>query len=574
MKEEQMSKEVNLSRRSFLKGAALAGAAGVGAAALVGCASDSASSTEGTAYLPSSWDAEADMIIVGFGAGGLGAGITATNDGLGSCIILEAAPEGEEGGNSRVCGQNLLIPDDIDEGVTYMDALCGPYPLSSDRSEHLALIKAWATALHENKEWLEGLGANVTATSMNSHEFPELEGNEKGATCYLIDNTVGQSAFWNFLKETSDSLGIDVRYGTRAVKLVRNPLTNECLGVEATTEGDTTLYFKAKKGVLLACGGFENNFEMAKAYAPSGIYWDAFYGTPYNRGDGFKMVAPFGAQLWNMNSMPGPSFGHSLNGEDSPHCWMGSFTTKDYIYVGPNGKRIASEEWLNGTTRHGKHNINGVYQCFPFNTPSYVVFGQDAFDSYAITEVGMSWATLIKGYIANDAAGLLEKGVIAKADTIEALAEKIGYDPAILAETITTYNGYAAAGFDPDYHRGEDIYETNALVSAQGLNKEGATQAEAGIPGFPLVPINGPYYAMKLRVSIGANTQGGPKRDVNANIVDVDNNPIPRLYGAGEFGPIYSYMYNGGGNVSEALAYGRLAARSIGALKPWDAGAE
>jgi len=76
----------------------------------------------------------------------------------------------------------------------------------------------------------------------------------------------------------------------------------------------------------------------------------------------------------------------------------------------------------------------------------------------------------------------------------------------------------------------------------------------------------GPYYAFKL-VQLVLNTQGGPYRDENGQILDNDGVPIPHLYSAGEFGAIYTSLYQGGGNVGECLAYGRISGRSAAAVK-------
>ena len=59
------------------------------------------------------------------------------------------------------------------------------------------------------------------------------------------------------------------------------------------------------------------------------------------------------------------------------------------------------------------------------------------------------------------------------------------------------------------------------------------------------------------------NTDGGPRRNEKAQILDLDGNPIPRLYSAGEFGSVWCDKYQGAGNISECLAFGRIAARSI-----------
>ena len=64
------------------------------------------------------------------------------------------------------------------------------------------------------------------------------------------------------------------------------------------------------------------------------------------------------------------------------------------------------------------------------------------------------------------------------------------------------------------------------------------------------------------------NTQGGPKRSANCEVIDVFGQPIPRLYSAGEMGCEYHYIYNVGGNIAEAISSGRLAARIMSALEP------
>lgn len=69
------------------------------------------------------------------------------------------------------------------------------------------------------------------------------------------------------------------------------------------------------------------------------------------------------------------------------------------------------------------------------------------------------------------------------------------------------------------------------------------------------------------------NTQGGPKRDAQARILDVHGDPIPHLYGAGECGAMWSDVYPGGGNIGEALSYGLIAGEAL-AVKKDDVSAE
>ena len=62
--------------------------------------------------------------------------------------------------------------------------------------------------------------------------------------------------------------------------------------------------------------------------------------------------------------------------------------------------------------------------------------------------------------------------------------------------------------------------------------------------------------------NVGYNTQGGPRRDKEARVLDPDGNPIPRLFAAGEFGSIWGFRYQTSMNVSECLVFGRIAGRN------------
>ena len=99
--------------------------------------------------------------------------------------------------------------------------------------------------------------------------------------------------------------------------------------------------------------------------------------------------------------------------------------------------------------------------------------------------------------------------------------------------------------------------------------KPGTTRISAAT--LMLAPIGpGPFYAVELSPSM-LNTQGGPRRNETARIVRPNGTPIPRLYSAGELGSIYSYLYQGTGNIGECLAFGRVAGRNAAAETSWDA---
>jgi predicted oxidoreductase len=109
-----------------------------------------------------------------------------------------------------------------------------------------------------------------------------------------------------------------------------------------------------------------------------------------------------------------------------------------------------------------------------------------------------------------------------------------------LAATISKYNENCAKGVDPEFDRPKQ-----SLVA---LDKP-------------------PLYAVKLYPTM-VNTQGGPRRNPKCQIVDPYDEPIPRLYSAGEMGSFWGWMYNGGGNNAECLCTGQIAARNAVAMKP------
>lgn len=113
-----------------------------------------------------------------------------------------------------------------------------------------------------------------------------------------------------------------------------------------------------------------------------------------------------------------------------------------------------------------------------------------------------------------------------------------------LQATIDAYNGYCEAGNDPDFGR----------------------------PAENLLPVaTAPFYAWPIYPG-GCSTLGGPKKNENAQVLDLDDNPIPRLYAAGCFGNFAAHTYGiSGGNNAENMVWGRIGARHASALTPWDA---
>src|SRR5690348_18474063 len=101
--------------------------------------------------MPFLWDVEADVVVIGFGAAGVAAAVTAHDLGA-EVIILEKAPEGQHGGNTRVAGQGYLNTSAAEPAIAYLKALCGPFVVPE------AMVQAWAVEMCQNNAWLAGLG--------------------------------------------------------------------------------------------------------------------------------------------------------------------------------------------------------------------------------------------------------------------------------------------------------------------------------------------------------------------------------------------------------------------------------
>ena len=523
-----------LTRRDFLKGT-LAASATLASMSLLGCADSSAENqttanqttannvaeVETTAALNSSkdtvsYDEEYDVVVIGHGFAGAAAAITAAQEGA-KVLMLEKAPESAAGGNSRVCGQQILAPTDVERAIAYFDTIFEGYDYDKD------LLRATVEGMASLGDWLhETFDPNMDLQDLMYPEFPEVEGSDT-MRCYLIDGERTVGKLLNIMKvklaEMADQ--IHIYYESPAKELIQDAETKTITGVLIEKEGQK-LRIKANNGVVMACGGYENNQKMIQNY----FHFKYAYpkGSTYNTGDGIYMATKVNADLWHLNNPSGPDLNFKDPDSDVYYGYSLSLTfgNKTTIYVGPDGTRFINEAMM---TRHGKHNIHGSWQTVPTVLPAYAIFDEAVFTAGPINSV--AWSA--------DNSAELEKGWIKKADTLEELAALIGVSAENLVKTVNRYKFYCEQGEDYEFGR-----------SAATLT--------------PLSEV-GPYYAMELTPTL-TNTQGGAVRNANCEVVDIDGYAIPHLYSAGEFGSMYVHGYNGGGNVGEALATGRIAGKN------------
>ncbi|MDY7080374.1 MAG: FAD-binding protein [Chloroflexota bacterium] len=530
-----------ITRREFIKGAAVTTAAVAGASALAGCAP----APDTAPGIPEKWDKEVDVVVVGYGLAGAATALAAEEAGA-EVVILEKMPQGLEGGNSKVSGNLVFIPGNVEDGKAYFKGMAGGHML--DMPEEM--VQTWVDEMIANQAWLEDLGLEPMAVPPQlgmSPELPHLPGAET-MMIYSMGGAIGNAVLWDPVAEEVAARGIEILYETPGKKLVAN-CAGEVLGVIAES-GGAEIAIKAKKGVVLTCGGFEFNEAMKANYLHAPCIG---MGTPANTGDGILMAQALGADLWHMNNHMGPlmsgfvtdDLGPELSG--IPTIIMPAGLT--YIFVDKYGKRFMNEIRPHDHG-HGWDEINyydGNHGEYP-RIPWWIVFDEAIRTASAISPASLTGGptkTLFTwfGWYAEyewsaDNSAEIEKGWILKGDTIEELASAMGVDPATLAATLSEYNEYAAAGEDKRFGR----------------------------PA--MAPLAGPFYAIQAW-PIMVNTQGGPRRNHEAQVLHVEGHPISRLYSAGECGSAYAWQYQGGGNLGECLAFGRIAGKNVAAEEDW-----
>lgn len=474
------------------------------------------------------WDGEYDVIVVGFGAAGAVTSITAADEGA-EVLLLEKAPEGKEGGNSRYAAQILLAPTDREKAITYFKAMRGGYDNLTD--EMIELIVDGSMAI---PQWLMDLGAGELKR-YPLIEYPELEGSD-GISTVIIGSEMMTGKFWQLVrKNVMDREGkIDVWFESPGMELIQDPQTRIIHGVRVKHE-EKLLNIRAKNGVVLACGGFENNEDMVENYTQMPYAYSK--GAEYNEGDGIKMAMRVGADLWHMSTLSGPDwnykadekeivYGYTITGATSLSIGDAGFVNGSVILVGSDGTRFTDETVR---PRHGHVNNSGTWVSLQIPTPCYMIFDETA---RLAKSMYPSWSEGNEEELA--------KGWIVKADTLAELAQSIGVNPEALENTVSLYNEASKTGNDIQFGRSAE--------------KMSAFSQE------------GPYYAVEMSPSF-TNTQGGPRRNVECEIVDVDGNPIPHLYEAGELGSFYPDIYNGGGNLAECVFSGRVAGTNAAKAK-------
>ncbi len=506
-----------LSRRDFLRGS-LAGAAGLAFSGLTHTAA-LAEDAPKTFEAAQKWDAEYDVVVIGYGfAGGVSA-VRAADEGA-KVLLIEKAPFGHEGGNSRYSGQGCLTVDggtaNRDAAVAYLKRVRGNYNTPSDD-----ILEAFIDSLLTVQDWFAAHGGNPVEKYKKIGEFSDIEGWDLMAAWSQNGEIHNGGSYLALQKMVEANENIDVWYGAPAKKLIQNPDTKVVHGVCVEVEGKT-YNVRARDGVIMTLGGFENNIQMIQDYHQ--LPYAYAKGALYNEGDGVKMAIDIGADLWHMSNTAGPdlnavdpttnrSYGYAIIG---PHPLLSTgFSLNSVIIVGADGTRFTSESVMPG---HGYVDFHGRKIQQPLSLPAYVVFDSDAFKK----TIYANWNNSEK----------VADGTIKKADSFEELGSLLNLPEGSLSKTVEKYNKFCANGEDLQFGRNPET----------------------------LIPLNesGPYYAFEVKPTY-TNTQGGPRRDCEGHVLGLDGKPIPHLFSAGECGSIWADIYQGAGNIGECFSFGLIS---------------
>ena len=457
------------------------------------------------------WDAVYDVIVVGFGGAGAGAARFAADNNA-HVLLIDSAPEGHEGGNTRYAGGAFAWSDNFADLREYYKQTY--YPFKYDPKD----LDAFVNNVLKMKEYSQkyfGIEAQYTGRRPQG-EYPEYKHAE---TMRSQSMTAGMynGGFWKLLrKKVYERLDkIDVWFESPAQHLIQDSNTKTILGVQIKHQG-INRNVAARNGVVLSCGGFENNQDMVQTFLGQGSL--APIGTLYNQGKGIDLAVEAGARLWHMSNYD--SHGFSLR-EGEPRekfaymiNWKNLFNGSIFV-AGDDGTRYYRED---EEDRHGYKYNHGNWIMQPNQNHPHIIMDQRQFEQ-----------------LAND-----------DSDKAEQIKSLITY--AIKAESIAKLAGKIAAP-----KLAEAVSDFNFLVNEKKrdmfLNRKIETMRAFGA---------GPYYAIPIRHNI-LHTHGGARRNENCEVLDMENNVIPHLYEAGELGDIFATKYIGANSIADLLISGKIA---------------
>lgn len=548
---------MSISRRKLLAGS---GASALGIAGLSHAGGMQSSSPETATLVPTQWDDEVDVVVVGSGAAALTAAITAHDAGA-NVLILEKAKN--PGGTSILAFgvtvfnntkmRELGLEDPREDAIRVMARASYP-SLYDPEVEYFGLHEAdyeLIEAFYDNSsptfELLDRVGALKTMIqpTFGFSEKPEISDPD-----YYADMPENKAPYGRGLTGAGEDPAkshylmqmlayvekqeIPIRTGHRVESIHQNSL-GEIVGVTATTEGGD-VHVRAHKGVVFGTGGFTQDPEKALNYLKGPIYGGC--GVPTNTGDFIDIAAQAGARLGNLNN----AFWVEMVLEralESPsttsEVWLPFGDSM--VLVNKYGKRVVNEKMVYNERTQVHFHWDPSRREFK-NQILYMIWDSAVAENpsdwpyrYPVPMPGKKSPDVIKGETWDE----LIDNINARLESLAGKSTVSGRVPhgyrlednfsETFAHTLGTFNQYAENGVDLEFQRGETPVE---LAWATGPPRE------EGMANPSMAPFSetGPYYC----VIVGGgtlDTNGGPVVTAKAEVVNTRDEPIVGLYGAG-----------------------------------------
>lgn len=568
-------KALPIDRRAMLAGTGLAATA-----ALSPLAASSASAT------PAHWDYQTDIVCVGSGAAACSAAVTAASAGA-KVMLVEKMPltggtTGKSGGVAWIPNHFVFRQQGIDDkkadAVAYMCQYSYPQlfnPASPtyglDPADYL-LIEAFYDNGYKAIDHLRAVDAvqfkqfRLFQVDQPAPDYADHLPTNKTPTGRALEpasgsgSSEGGNSLAAQMASWLEKRGVPILTDTRVTRLIMD--NGRAIGVEAVSDGKT-IRIGASKAVIFGTGGYAHNTELV------GLHQTAIYGAcamPGSTGDFIAIAGAAGAKMgaldtaWRTQVVLEEALNNRALG-------MGAFVLPgdSMILLNKYGNRVVNEKRCYNDRTRAHFVYDPTMDEYP-NQLMFMIFDGRSLDRFGGAfpfplEAGES-PYLISGANWGELFANIDKRLAGLADRTG--GARLASTFAVNAQgSIERFNGYAKAGKDTEFGRGDHLYDTqwHKLFSAIRPGSKTAENPYPALTMHPLAP-TGPYYAFILAAG-ALDTNGGPRINERAQVLSAAGDPIPGLYGAGNCiaSPSRNAYYGAGGTIGLALTYGYIAAQ-------------
>ena len=461
-----------------------------------------------------SWNIETDVVVIGAGGAGLAAAIESASRGE-RTLVIEKQPDLSYSSTALSAGMFAFAGTNCQKDLGINDTnelFCEDILNVGKRENDPELVAAYIEKQLDTYYWLEKMGVkwSKVVSAAAGMSKPRAQSTDPKMLIQII-------------KKKADSYGMTFVFNAKATGLITCENERVC-GVSVQT--DRRLNIRAKRGVILASGGFAHNVQMLASIDKRFEKVAATAGVGHT-GDGHTMAEELGAYMKDLMYVK-PSFELHVSGTSVCEILLMFFLGA--VIVNKEGKRFVNESI--------SYKDIGMASLEQPEAVGYQIFDKNIFN------VGVEKAESISESISPKYYTLgLDKtriDLLVQADTLEELAVKIGIPPKALVNTVNNYNKYVDSGRDIEFNR----------------------SSLSGSIGKPVKIDKAPYFSFETKSHFLA-TYAGIAVDKNMNVL-CKNSTFSGLYAAGEIiGGFHGASYHTGTALGKAIIFGRVAGINV-----------